>query len=85
MFLLRKKAKHFETITIVKDYEMAKKDAREFVGDHHALDGCSTPRAESEYTYGKFVASRSTSFGRREAWVYSATTPNGVVFDLTGA
>lgn len=68
MFMLRRKAKHQDRITLVVSHDKAINLAREFVGEHNATDGCSTPAHEDRKGFD-FKCRRGTSFGERYAHV----------------
>lgn len=79
MFLLRCKARHFDSVKVVEDKMAAAAEARAWVGEHNPIDGCSTEPTVNQYT-GRWHISRSSSFGTREAWVIDQS-PNGA-FEL---
>lgn len=66
MFLLLVKSKSVEGARLFTDWDDACARAREWVGAHNPVDGCSSePR---EFTKGqRFRVERQTSFGRRAA------------------
>lgn len=79
--LLIKELKGRKTAELHLDRAYAEQLAREFVGDHNPIDGCSSkPRAESySNPHGtRFYISRNSSFGTRKAHV----VPIGQGFEM---
>jgi hypothetical protein len=57
---------------LMDSFELACKKAREFVGDHNPVDGCSTVPVEKGMNTPQrceFAVERYTSFGHRRATV----------------
>lgn len=84
MYLLRLKSKHHDQAQVVEDRDEAISKMRAWVGDHNKLDGCSTEAVVLEYSH-RVSMSRQTSFGRREAYLYSQTGVATGVYDLSGS
>jgi hypothetical protein len=72
MYLLRKTSKGSDQVCLVKDFEVGARLAREFVGDHNPVDGCSTVPTERGLQikgHAAMSVGRYTSFGHRGASV----------------
>lgn len=80
MFAVRITTPHNDRIHLVRTWDAALATAREFVGAHNPVDGCSTePREYLSVSKETFRSSRSTSFGVRQAVVVpvQTTAPDG--------
>lgn len=77
MFVLITRRRGSANARLVEDYDEAVNAAREHVGEHNPVDGCSTRVLEDtrRRTHGlEFSCSRSTSFGHRSATVRAIGT-----------
>lgn len=81
MFLLRLTAKHSDVVKIIEDRQEALRQAAEFVGEHNPVDGCSTRPVQATYCT-HYVIERQTSFGRRAAYIFVATTTEPLTFNI---
>jgi hypothetical protein len=71
-FLVRLKTRRTDQVRLVSSFAKGAKMAREHVGDHDPIDGCSAPAIERGMRLSAIEAltvRRSTSFGERFASV----------------
>jgi hypothetical protein len=77
MVVLIRRRKGIASIRLFEQHEDAVAAAREFVGIHNPVDGCSTPAVETVKRTASgpdFSVSRSSSFGLRSAIVRPIST-----------
>lgn len=81
MFLLRCKARGFDRVTFEEDKLRATLLAKQWVGEHHPIDGCSSEPQAEQYV-GRWKTWRSSSFGTREAIIYDPQPGTDATFDI---
>ena len=86
MYLLQTQTKFWDVVEVFTDRDEAIAKAKEFVGQHNPVDGCSTEPIITDYKNPeRWTGSRSTSFGLRRAWVHTATTTEPrPIFNIVG-